>query len=379
MEISRKNSPLRRSSETGPLLSVKFLHSHYLPKLATDMPQPCSLNEFMDYLFYVEHNAEPLQFFLWYLDYIQRWSKLLPRQKALSPPWDPEQAAEPQSRFVKYSHKRERSLKMSKVISIMEMDSELSLAESLSSDDPSRLPNPSPSPTTATATTTTTVDAPSQPPTTILSPTDVPKKDWQPCKPSSLNPSPLPHEFPTLTPQRKSHHPPLPRRTHPHHAALPPHHRRPAPPRPLPARPRRLPARRGAHDPPLRPPPGPGRRRGGPARPLPPPLPALCTAEREPRPGGVCEAPGRAAGGAGSGGGRVVRAGAGECVLEGRVRAVVVARAGGACCGVSRGGCGAALEGEEAGSAVGRRGGVGFFWQGGRGGRGGCGGGVEGA
>ncbi len=147
----------------------------------------------MDYLFYVEHNAEPLQFFLWYLDYLQRWSKLLPRQKALSPPWDPEQAAEPQSRFVKYSHKRERSLKMSKVISIMEMDSELSLAESLSSDDPTGLPSPSPSPTTtvAAAITTTTVDAPSQPPTTILSPTDVSKKDWQPCKPPSLPPHPL--------------------------------------------------------------------------------------------------------------------------------------------------------------------------------------------
>ena len=191
MEMFRRNSPLRRSLGTGPLLSVKF-SSHISPlEPATNMPQPCSLNEFMDYLFYIEHNAEPLQFFLWYLDYLQRWSKLLPRQKALSPPWDPEQAAEPQSRFVKYSHKRERSLKMSKVISIMEMDSELSLAESLSSDDPAHLPSPSPSPTTAAAASTTTVDAPSQPPTTILSPTDVPKKDWQPCKPPSVPSRPL--------------------------------------------------------------------------------------------------------------------------------------------------------------------------------------------
>ncbi|KAK3897720.1 hypothetical protein C8A05DRAFT_19567 [Staphylotrichum tortipilum] len=90
---------------------------------------PCSLTDFMDYLLHVEHNAEPLQFFLWYWDYLERWSALLPRQKALSPPWDPDTAAEPPSRFIRYSHKRERSRKMNKVIAIMEMGSELALAE----------------------------------------------------------------------------------------------------------------------------------------------------------------------------------------------------------------------------------------------------------
>ncbi|KAH8888346.1 hypothetical protein GQ53DRAFT_843706 [Thozetella sp. PMI_491] len=83
---------------------------------------PCSLNDFMDYLYYIEHNAESLQFFLWYCDYIQRWSQLLPRQKALSPVWDPEKAKEPRSRFVTYSHKRARSEKMNKILSIMDMD-----------------------------------------------------------------------------------------------------------------------------------------------------------------------------------------------------------------------------------------------------------------
>ncbi|KAG7285126.1 hypothetical protein NEMBOFW57_009747 [Staphylotrichum longicolle] len=128
---------------------------------------PCSLNDFMDYLFYVERSAENLQFFLWYWDYIQRWSNLLPRQKALSPLWDPEQAAEPRSRFIKYSHKRARSLKMSKVLAIMEMDSERALSES-PSPDPSRLPSPLSSPTSL-----------SRASTSILSPGDAPK-DWQP-------------------------------------------------------------------------------------------------------------------------------------------------------------------------------------------------------
>lgn len=43
----------------------------------------------MDYLVFVEHDAECLQFFLWYIDYAERWSRLLPRQRFLSPRWDP--------------------------------------------------------------------------------------------------------------------------------------------------------------------------------------------------------------------------------------------------------------------------------------------------
>lgn len=109
-------------------LSVSYLGE--LPKsltyscilcLLTTNAQPFSLNDYMDYLFYVEQSAEPLQFFLWYCDYIQRWSNLLPRQKALSPIWDPENGAEPRSRYITYSHKRARSEKMNKIISIMEM------------------------------------------------------------------------------------------------------------------------------------------------------------------------------------------------------------------------------------------------------------------
>ena len=39
----------------------------------------------MDYLVYVEHSAENLQFYLWYQDYVRRWKALSADQRALSP------------------------------------------------------------------------------------------------------------------------------------------------------------------------------------------------------------------------------------------------------------------------------------------------------
>ncbi|PNH45599.1 hypothetical protein VD0004_g2331 [Verticillium dahliae] len=53
---------------------------------------PCSLNDFMDYLVYVEQNAEPLQFFLWYCGYVQSWMELDAHERALVPRWDPADA-----------------------------------------------------------------------------------------------------------------------------------------------------------------------------------------------------------------------------------------------------------------------------------------------
>ncbi|KAK4190162.1 hypothetical protein QBC35DRAFT_94339 [Podospora australis] len=123
---------------------------------------PCSLTEFMDYLTHAEKTANSLHFFLWYWDYVQRWSHLLPRQKALSPAWDPEKALS-SKRFITYSHKRARSLKMNKVITIMEMESEEHLP-----DDRSR----------SSFSGTSSVRSQSQPRTPILSPVE--KKNWQP-------------------------------------------------------------------------------------------------------------------------------------------------------------------------------------------------------
>ncbi|KAK1990793.1 hypothetical protein LX36DRAFT_663900 [Colletotrichum falcatum] len=54
---------------------------------------PCSLNDFMDFLVYVEQDAEPLQFFLWYCGYINSWTtQLTSEQRALAPRWDPDRS-----------------------------------------------------------------------------------------------------------------------------------------------------------------------------------------------------------------------------------------------------------------------------------------------
>lgn len=126
----------------------------------------------MDYLFYVGRSAENLQFFLWYCDYVQRWSTLLPRQKALSPIWDPDKAREPPaaSRFIRYSHKRATSDKMNKIISIMEMDQSRRASEDKTAG-PGRHNS-----------TSTNYSRPrtSSSMSSIMSPVDT-KEDWQPC------------------------------------------------------------------------------------------------------------------------------------------------------------------------------------------------------
>lgn len=45
----------------------------------------------MNYLIYIEHAAENLQFWLWYRDYSQRFDQLPPGERSLSPEWTVEQ------------------------------------------------------------------------------------------------------------------------------------------------------------------------------------------------------------------------------------------------------------------------------------------------
>ena len=49
--------------------------------------QPCSLGDFMDYLTYIQHNAENLQFYLWLQDYRKRFAQKKAQEQALSPEW----------------------------------------------------------------------------------------------------------------------------------------------------------------------------------------------------------------------------------------------------------------------------------------------------
>ena len=56
---------------------------------------PCSLQDFLDYLTYVTHDAENLQFYLWMVDYFQRFRCAPNSEKELSPTWkkDPSRTA----------------------------------------------------------------------------------------------------------------------------------------------------------------------------------------------------------------------------------------------------------------------------------------------
>ncbi|KAK1758645.1 hypothetical protein QBC47DRAFT_147831 [Echria macrotheca] len=62
---------------------------------------PCTLRDFMNYLVYVERSPENLQFFLWYRDYVQRFSEAKTADVALAPPWTKEMEEEADMRFQK--------------------------------------------------------------------------------------------------------------------------------------------------------------------------------------------------------------------------------------------------------------------------------------
>ncbi|KAK6335713.1 hypothetical protein TWF730_003091 [Orbilia blumenaviensis] len=49
---------------------------------------PCRLDDFMNYLTYVERNSENLRFYLWFRKYIQNFDALSEGEKSLSPIWE---------------------------------------------------------------------------------------------------------------------------------------------------------------------------------------------------------------------------------------------------------------------------------------------------
>lgn len=126
----------------------------------------------MDYLVYVAHNAEPLQFFVWYCDYVERWSQLLPRQKSLAPVWDPCKAKT--TTHIRYSHKRAKSERLSKILTIMER-------EAKGVKDEQKQPPPERRPRRSQSISSTNFSLPRSPSSVVTSPTD-PQLDWQPCE-----------------------------------------------------------------------------------------------------------------------------------------------------------------------------------------------------
>ncbi|KAI3394811.1 hypothetical protein diail_2213 [Diaporthe ilicicola] len=81
---------------------------------------PCSLGEFMDFLVYENRNAELLQFFIWYCDYIERWSELSPQQKSLSPPREPDRQRGQRGPTAQ-THRRDGSDRLNQILNIMEV------------------------------------------------------------------------------------------------------------------------------------------------------------------------------------------------------------------------------------------------------------------
>ncbi|KAI1093377.1 hypothetical protein F5B19DRAFT_132728 [Rostrohypoxylon terebratum] len=75
------------------LRKIRFFQTNIPPRLSFEeivrnkTYSPCSLNDFMDYLVYVEHNAENLQFFLWFCGYVEKWSQLPESERERSPAW----------------------------------------------------------------------------------------------------------------------------------------------------------------------------------------------------------------------------------------------------------------------------------------------------
>ncbi|KAI1499993.1 hypothetical protein F5X99DRAFT_430067 [Biscogniauxia marginata] len=48
---------------------------------------PCTIRDFMNYLIYIEHSAENLQFFIWYRDYVKRFNEATATDIALALEW----------------------------------------------------------------------------------------------------------------------------------------------------------------------------------------------------------------------------------------------------------------------------------------------------
>ena len=74
-------------------------HPHPSVLLSTEeltSAQPCTTRDFLNYLIYIEHAAENLQFFLWYNDYVKRFNNLPAKEQALAPSWSAEKEGEQQ-------------------------------------------------------------------------------------------------------------------------------------------------------------------------------------------------------------------------------------------------------------------------------------------
>lgn len=74
----------------------------------------------MDYLVYVEYNAENLQFYLWYKDYTKRFNALPENEKVLSKEWIPDFQEAPNLTKDAEKGEKKKSKRETSVANIME-------------------------------------------------------------------------------------------------------------------------------------------------------------------------------------------------------------------------------------------------------------------
>ena len=98
--VLRHNGPLAECSRKGG--TVEDCSAAAIPPelsfenvVCNKCLPPCSLQDFLDYLTYVTHDAENLQFYLWMVDYFQRFRNAPKSERELSPRWknSPSQSA----------------------------------------------------------------------------------------------------------------------------------------------------------------------------------------------------------------------------------------------------------------------------------------------
>jgi len=82
----------------------------------------------MNYLVYIEHSAENLQFFLWYRDYVARFARLPASEKALSSLWVDEKfdddMVKPSPRFVVDSRPSTSDKNLEALPGVLEIDAD---------------------------------------------------------------------------------------------------------------------------------------------------------------------------------------------------------------------------------------------------------------
>ncbi|KAI9670890.1 MAG: hypothetical protein M1817_003775 [Caeruleum heppii] len=99
VESSRSSSTSERKSLNGSLESGTSGMSRGIPDalsfdriISGGTCPPCTTRDFMNYLIYIEHAAENLQFFLWYRDYCKRFADTPANERDLAPEWTAAQA-----------------------------------------------------------------------------------------------------------------------------------------------------------------------------------------------------------------------------------------------------------------------------------------------